>query len=145
LRERVLIRNTAKIDFSPHTSETTGRDGKLIISHLASKRGSIMDFEAEFASTTHYVFDSNDLDHELEIVDLKSDQKTRGSGDTVAEERRYFDTAEIVVDALVHCVDRTSGRASVHVPDIMRVHFTQVKAEAGRKKSEEWRVFRMIG
>ena len=29
----------------------------------------------------------------------------------------YMDDPEVVVDAIVHCIDRTSGREAVHDPD----------------------------
>jgi hypothetical protein len=31
--------------------------------------------------------------------------------------RYYINDAEVVVDAIVHCIDRTSGREAVHDPD----------------------------
>lgn len=37
--------------------------------------------------------------------------------DTLPRERIFITDPEIVIDAIVHCIDRTSGREAVHDPE----------------------------
>lgn len=51
--------------------------------------------------------------------------KTWYVSETAPREKLYIVDPEVVVDALVHCIDRTSGREAVHDPDVEHELATQ--------------------